>query len=191
MQTKIIADTLYKLEKGIIDYTEVEPALWKNREFALAAAKQDLVMLIHVDDSLKKDMTFMLTAMETNWRAFIFADDSLLKNKKFKRTVQSILDAQREADSADFHYLHNLNALRLSARFETDPADVQYLLNMKKQREAQRTVAPDFHYLNSIDNQKKIQNIPNNQEETQNTIYIQRKIIDFEKYKIEHPRPEG
>ncbi|MDR2428832.1 MAG: DUF4116 domain-containing protein [Candidatus Margulisbacteria bacterium] len=101
MQTKIIADTLAKLKARTIDYTEVDPALWANKEFVAAAAKQNSNALAYAVANLTKDKEFMLEALKkapagTAWLVFECADDSLKNDQDFRREAQNIIDS-REA----------------------------------------------------------------------------------------------
>ncbi|MDR1323276.1 MAG: DUF4116 domain-containing protein [Candidatus Margulisbacteria bacterium] len=83
MQTKLIADTISRLEKGFIRYSEVKPALWKNKEFVLAVAKRDNLAFVYANVRLTKNKEFMLDAAQENWPAFAYADVSLKKDRKF------------------------------------------------------------------------------------------------------------
>jgi hypothetical protein len=112
MQTKVIADTLAKLETYVISYNDVEPTLWTNQKFVLALVKQqngfalewtevslkkdrkfmlavaelDLYLALkYADASLKKDKAFVLEAAELNWRATLNGNvkNNLIKTKKF------------------------------------------------------------------------------------------------------------
>ena len=78
-----------KLQGGYYEYgiwtkdEDADPSLKKDRDYVLAAVKDDGRALQFADPSLMKDRELVLVAIKENGLALKYADESLKKDKEF------------------------------------------------------------------------------------------------------------
>jgi serine/threonine-protein kinase TTK/MPS1 len=98
MQTKIIADTLSKLETGAIAYKDVDQTLWANKQFVLAAIKQNFDAILLANASLQKDREILLEAAKKAWCLEYHNEDSLEAAERKWYLLEILFDANIKKD---------------------------------------------------------------------------------------------